>query len=197
MIDLKSKNLILKKFIESVILQEAAKRPEDLPDDTYILVRRGEYGGSATYRPTVRRQKQSVIGMVTWKANDNKPNTVDVATVDSGWGPLLYDIAVEASGEIGLMSDRHEVSQEAKRIWDFYRDRRPDVEKIQYDNLENELTPHEWDNVNQQNAQEDAGVSKWYQSSLSKAYKKLETPIIDKLFSMGKIKIEDYTEDFE
>ena len=60
------------------------------------------------------------------------PKTLQVGTsyrhsdyAGKGLGPLLYDIAIEASG--GLMADRTSVSGEAEAVWDKYMSSRPDV----------------------------------------------------------------------
>jgi len=48
----------------------------------------------------------------------------------SGWGPFLYDIAMEYASERGrgLVADRTEpVSRAARRVWDYYFEARPDV----------------------------------------------------------------------
>jgi hypothetical protein len=52
-----------------------------------------------------------------------------------GWGPLLYDVAMEISTVLGggLTSSRTMVSSKAKPVWDFYQDRRSDVEADQMD----------------------------------------------------------------
>jgi hypothetical protein len=51
-----------------------------------------------------------------------------------GYGPLFYDIAMEyvvgRLGDLGITSDTSTmVSGEATRVWDFYLNNRPDVEK--------------------------------------------------------------------
>ena len=53
----------------------------------------------------------------------------------SGWGPLLYDIAIETATAYagGLTSDRGEVSRAALGVWSAYDQMRPDVEKAQLD----------------------------------------------------------------
>ena len=52
-----------------------------------------------------------------------------------GWGPLLYDIAMEyaTSKGSGLMSDRDMVSGQAKKVWDYYQNNRSDVKATQLD----------------------------------------------------------------
>jgi hypothetical protein len=185
----------LRKMIREALILEGAKRPEDLPPGAYVLVRHGDFGGSVSYKYEVRRAKPPVVGMVTWQSQPFKPNTVNVASADSGWGPMLYDIAIEISGERGLMSDRMEVSGEARAVWNHYMNRRGDIEKVQYDNDENELTPIYDDNVNQDVAESDPGAKPWWRSSLSKGYVSSGTPVIDRLRALGKIKFEGYGED--
>jgi hypothetical protein len=52
-----------------------------------------------------------------------------------GWGPLLYDLALEYSTMLsnGLTPDRNVVSPSAYRIWKNYFENRPDVAKLQLD----------------------------------------------------------------
>lgn len=53
----------------------------------------------------------------------------------SGWGPLLYDLAIEVSTERagGLTPDRDRVSKDARGIWSKYNNARPDVTAAQLD----------------------------------------------------------------
>lgn len=48
-----------------------------------------------------------------------------------GWGPFLYDIAMELATQDGhgLVSDRNEVSSDARRVWEHYFHNRPDVRR--------------------------------------------------------------------
>ena len=51
---------------------------------------------------------------------------------ESGYGPLLYDIAMELIsllGDGGLMPDRVEVSSSARNVWKRYYEDRSDIEK--------------------------------------------------------------------
>ena len=110
---------------------------------------------------------------------------VDSSFVEHGLGPLAYDIAIEASG--GLTPDRADVSQEAQAVWDTYMTSRPDVQTVQLDNDRNELTPRGEDNCSQtmsMRRQKISGVP-WPESSLSKVYKKVGTPVIDELRARG------------
>ncbi len=55
--------------------------------------------------------------------------TIVFTQVDDGWGPLLYDVAMEVATAVygGLTPDRAEVSGEAEAIWRYYATRRTDV----------------------------------------------------------------------
>ena len=66
-----------------------------------------------------------------------------VSVQESGWGPLLYDLAMElaTSKGSGLTPDRTNVSFQANKVWDYYLSNRSDVEMIQMDDLSNRLTP--------------------------------------------------------
>jgi hypothetical protein len=50
-----------------------------------------------------------------------------------GFGPMLYDIVMELTGDAGLMSDRGSVSAEASKVWEYYLNSRPDVVAKQLD----------------------------------------------------------------
>lgn len=52
----------------------------------------------------------------------------------SGWGPLIYDIAMSMNDH-GLMPDRNSVSPAAANVWAFYDKNRSDVEKLQLDDI--------------------------------------------------------------
>ena len=96
-----------------------------------------------------------------------------------GWGPLLYDLAVELATELGggLTADRKIVSPDARGVWGKYDASRPDVDKEQLDIWAGEgpqLTPDDpSDDCNQTSAQDAVGgAGTWSDSSLSRAYRK-------------------------
>jgi len=111
-----------------------------------------------------------------------------VARRDAKIGPLLYDIAMEISGENGLMSDRGIVSKYAMNVWKYYLDNRTDVEHTQLDSSPGTITPYdESDDCTQYSSKRDPVG--WQNSALSKVYKKRGTPVIDKLKELGIIEI--------
>ena len=81
-------------------------------------------------------------GSITFhKAEKNDGECSDAFIVGSthqttkGWGPMLYDIAMEVATILGggLTSSRNLVSSKAKPVWDYYHKRRNDVEVDQLD----------------------------------------------------------------
>jgi len=139
------------------------------------------------YQVLIRDWQGKLLAQVSFDPTDGMygkclgASVVSFSEAEGSYGPLAYDIAIEASG--GLVSDRTEVSNAARDVWDYYDNNRPDVIKQQMDNLENELTPEEKDNCEQLTADQDDQSSSWKDSSLSKKYSKPngKTPVIDEL----------------
>jgi len=118
---------------------------------------------------------------------------IETYDVTKGFGPLLYEILIEKATEAGtfLMSDRHNVSDDALRVWNVYLQRN-DVEKVQLDINDREsrdweikqLTPNNsLDDTSMDAAVDDKGKENWFESSLSKGYykKNKSTPVLDYL----------------
>jgi len=88
-----------------------------------------------------------IISAMKEASTDNGPCldgfTITWVSAEGGWGPLLYDLAMElaTSKGSGLTPDRESVSYEANRVWDYYLANRSDVEMVQMDDLSNRLTP--------------------------------------------------------
>jgi len=81
--------------------------------------------GSILTAPPSRSDGKCLSSQVVQLTRETRP----------GWGPLLYDIALEAATESrgGLTPDRLTVTPEAQRIWRAYDTARPDVSKRQLD----------------------------------------------------------------
>ena len=113
-----------------------------------------------------------------------------------GLGPLMYDIVMEIATELGggLISDRHNVSTAAQRVWQKYQDSRPDVERLQLDSPENELTRTRKDNCSANVSKNLAGgdLPAWRDHPLSGAYRKPGMPMIRRLVSQGKLEINGF-----
>ena len=142
----------------------------------YIQNREMHYGSVSWRQPNATMHGPCLGGMI-----------ITQAEAQGGYGPLLYDIAIEYSG--GLIPDRLSVSREARRVWQYYDNRRPDVFKTQLDDMFNRLTPEEQDNCEDESAMDDDDALKYEDSSLSRMYRKAGTPVIDKLYEMGLIDI--------
>ena len=112
--------------------------------------------------------------------------------VKQGWGPMLYDVAMEWASQNGngLMSDRMSVSPFAHNVWRYYMSNRGDVKSDQLDNLDDELTPGvEEDNCSQKIAAGDTNFFDWQDSPLSKKYTKAPTTM-NTLEAAGKLVIQ-------
>lgn len=106
----------------------------------------------------------------------------------SGYGPLIYDVAIEWSSIVGegLMSDRQSVSSDAQNVWIKYYNDRDDVIKFP-------LPPTCPDPV--------AGTFRYGKKveptwSINR-YKKESIPVISQLSSLNKIKIKVDFKDFD
>ena len=137
------------------------------------------------------------IAIVSWKRpeeNYDGPclgSAIVVRTEASeGFGPLTYDIAIEATG--GLTSDRMLVSDDAENVWNYYMKNRPDVETVQLDSLGPEgdlglphITPEKADDDCMQIPAYYSKKDRWHDSSLSKKVSKVGTPVMDELRKRG------------
>lgn len=163
-------------------------------DDVEVYIDGTKTSGSVTIYDTFYNNR---LARVEWESPQNSPSldnqgpcsgAVMVSMSDSlidGLGPLAYDVAIEATG--GLIADRGYVSDDAVAVWNYYMDNRPDVEAVQLDNLENDLTKDESDNCDQWVAVDDLAYRdrRWVPSALSKMYRKSGTPVIDELKYRG------------
>ena len=145
--------------------------------------------------PTVYQGAVKPIASVQWDDSDTYgpclgASHVSLSQAIGGYGPLLYDLAIEMTG--GLVPDRTQVSNSARDVWKYYNDQRDDVQKVQLDDLQNSLTPEEEDNCEQLSAAKDdstgdlgAGDWAWGESPLSKKYSKQGRPVYNELRKRG------------
>jgi hypothetical protein len=122
-------------------------------------------------------------------------------TTFTGWGPLLYDVAIEVSTRRagGLAPDRFSVSGAAAEVWKKYNDARPDVEKVQLDVKKSsssygnaqidwgeQLTPNDAsDDCTQDSAVDRKIPWAWSKSPLSRAYRKSDGAVTAALKAAG------------
>lgn len=201
-IDLSKENVSPEIRLKEELLKEVAKGPQDLPEDVFVRVfHQGPNKNLITilftdrdgnYIPPVAQSgednpiygdvsfylKSSAIGNL--KCDDSA--VIAATEVADGWGPMLYDIAMEIGTQRsnGLTPDRRSVSDEAQEVWDFYANKRPDVQQHQLDDEYNSLTPEEEDNCVQFMARDATSLSDWSSSPLSKRYTK-EMTVLDQI----------------
>lgn len=125
-------------------------------------------------------------------------------------GPLLYDVAIELSGDSGLMADRRSVSDEAFEVWLKYLNLRDDVKFEQLDDEDLQWTDNEDDDcdiaISRHRYESESGIpedywdednyeeyEKWarysYKDPLSKVFYKNNTDVIDTLKAYKRIVI--------
>jgi hypothetical protein len=189
------------------LLTEAAMGPADLPEDVIVTIRRDgvytrvfyavvsdpekEAGSRSLANGAIIMIQASSLG----KGDCGGAWMIGNSEAASGWGPLLYDVAMEYATREGggLISDRGSVSTEARSVWDYYMKNRGDVTGIQMDDLKNTLTPEQEDNCEQGSASfNDWAIhvrdmeTDWRESPLSKRWTKPPTTM-NALKAAGKL----------
>ncbi len=110
----------------------AMRSVTDLPEDTYVTIGRSGRGFYVEFTAADGKSVASLHGSVEAGAADPECGQVyeiNVSEAPGGWGPFLYDLAMEYAYPKGLIADRAEVTEAAQRIWRFYMQSRPDVKK--------------------------------------------------------------------
>ena len=165
---------LMRECIRQVLLMEGMKTAADLPENVAIEIspEEGRDGEECTisYKKYPqggysRRPEGFISIFIAPVESGHGPCgaawTVYAAEADQGWGPMLYDVAIEYATQEGggLISDRESVSPAARRVWDYYMNNRGDVTGIQLDDPRNTLTPTDEDNCDQEVA---GGFHQWY-----------------------------------
>jgi hypothetical protein len=224
----------LRQYIRKILLTEAAKGPADIGDmvveieftpgewiavslwslplknnelaASFTLASGEEYTGFKTRVGEVHAEKagSSIYAQpnpcsgaygVVWATAEGAP----------GFGPMLYDIAMELAGDDGLMCDRGTVSKEATRVWEYYLNNRPDVITKQLDDFKTPFLQDPGKNdpsddcnqrtfrrkeryENHHNASDPEFKQKFLDHWSTKVYVKTSgTPILDELEAAGKV----------
>lgn len=199
---------LLRETIRKIILTEAAKTHQDIPDGYWICMR--EEGGEWARWDIMKGPKTHFswgnaadsddlvwghmdIGRVPKDQYGNCLNAwmVRNSRAKGGFGPMLYDIAVEYATDkgSGLISDRGTVSNKARAVWEFYLENRNDVDIVQLDDLNDSFKNGPEDDCDHGVASLDrSGETKaWKESALSKMYIAQMSGKIDKLETLGKL----------
>lgn len=151
---------LLREYVRQ-LLSEAAKGPADLPDDVFVQFEISE-GGIVEISYTDARGKSfragvdKIYGSIQIEEDDVDGPCLGAwmvtwSSAAPGWGPMLYDLAMEFATRdgTGLIADRSEVSYSAAKVWTHYMNKRADVVGTQLDDLKNTLTPTDRDNCDQ------------------------------------------------
>jgi hypothetical protein len=123
--------------------------------------------------------------------------SIKASEAEEGWGPLLYDVAMEWATKKGggLMADRRSVTKDAYAVWDYYDKSRSDIESVQLDIQKDfyglkQLTPDDPDDdCNQYSTVywTDYKKGEWHDLPLSRIFRSKGAPTIDKLQALGKL----------
>ena len=204
--------LIIENF-RKYLLTESAKGPEDLPENVYVAIREDDDTTTVHYSDYLGRRlvpgKEELMGYVEIELASHRSKEPCLGTymvigamATHGWGPMLYDVAMEVAGDAGIMADRQSLSKEAFSVWQHYMTR-GDVQQKQLDDPGDTLTPSGEDNCEMDTAIQRSGLTtkdmfsgEWddektaellISSPVMKVYTKGEGTI-DKLEAMGRLK---------
>lgn len=135
---------IASKGMEKLALTIIKGYPTHPPCQTYLLY---DPAKLAELLSATKLTANAVYGVVMVNVTSDHPQwgakEIEFTAARSGYGPMMYDIAMADVG--GLIADRGSVSDDARGIWSFYKNKRPDVEKKQIDNYLNPTTKTEED----------------------------------------------------
>ena len=156
---------------------------DDLPPDTVIVVNERNNSETEIYYSSLSEMGSTdtkpygrIIIEAPFPAGrcDGAWN-VAYSGADHGWGPMLYDIAIEWATQHanGLMSDRASVEEPAKKVWDYYLNKRRD-----------DVKAHQ---VGDENCDQEIAGDNWKESSLSKRYVKDPPTTMDALAGAKKL----------
>ena len=185
------------------ILSEAAVGPEDLPEDIHIMIdaiSEDEIQISYVHNDGSSADLGSMtIDTVVPLASEFpclKAMMVAYVETEKGYGPLLYDVAMEIATiqAGGLVADRTIVSDDAYNVWDYYDNKRSDVKIIQLDNPEGELTPDFMDDDCLQTKTLEFAKknnTNWYDEPTSRLYRKKPTTL-ETLEELGLLILENF-----
>jgi len=186
---------LLREYIRELLTESTTVHPRIMRMIDRLEKEEGGKVRINRYQVLVKDRQNKTLAQVSFDPTDGMhgncsgASIVSIAEAEGGYGPLAYDIAIEATG--GLAADRTQVSDEAEAVWDYYANYRKDVQvdqlDIDYMNSygEDQLTPDDKsDDCDQLPAYDKYGPS-WNESGLSKKISKVGTPVIDELRKRG------------
>jgi len=182
----------LHQLIEQVILTEAAKGIDDIPEGYHIVCMKIPSGYAVSLQ-AIEWDGGEELGFIQFEDIPDKNGNcygamaIAMAKAKKGWGPLLYDVVMEkASIEAkGIVPDRNIVSFAAQKVWKYYLDNRMnDIHVRQLDDLNDSFKDGPSNDCSQNSSQKQMKWD-WVKSPLSKIYSKPPTTI-EKLKKLGK-----------
>ncbi|MEK9769370.1 MAG: nucleotidyltransferase domain-containing protein [Betaproteobacteria bacterium] len=133
--------------LEEALLDEAMKTAADLPEDIVVVVDKQNapnyykiyYALQEDLRSPLKagdldrmERGVGVYGVLSIQLGRDFPYegnyVVESVKAADGYGPLLYDVALETVGKAGLKPDIKSISDDASAVWKFYDTQRDDVQ---------------------------------------------------------------------
>ena len=113
-------------------LKEARVSLSVLAQDHYLIEQKPWFYLAHEFETPDHRKTYILVGQL-WRGYDATCDAFFVQQVAAkkGYGPLMYDLAMEASYPKGLTADlKSGTSDSARGVWEYYRTKRPDVEQL-------------------------------------------------------------------
>ena len=125
--------------LEEALLDEAMKTAADLPEDIVVVVDKQNAPNYYKIYYALQQDLRSplkagdgVYGVLSIQLGRDFPYegnyVVESVKAADGYGPLLYDVALETVGKAGLKPDIKSISDDASAVWKFYDTQRDDVQ---------------------------------------------------------------------
>ena len=116
---------IIERLVKADLNKKAAaKTVYDLPDDARLsLSASSDFVGVSFDTPEGKGARLKAEG---YPCKDRNYIQVKKTYAPHGWGPLLYDIAIELATKVsyGMISDRGSISDDAQAVWKYYKTKR-------------------------------------------------------------------------
>lgn len=132
------------KRYKSIYFEDAISGSEIVSNDKFcLLIKTSDTKEIVLYDKTrIIRDPEGIVNMCndraiycygemeTSPANPHECWSVVMSAAVNKFGPFLYDTMLSIAGEQGLIPDRGSVSEEARKIWEYYFTRRKDQFKL-------------------------------------------------------------------
>ena len=195
---------LLREYIREMLLTEAAKGIKDLSEWEFVrVIKKDGYVQFSIQYEAEDGEYTPPVGAVLIVQRRAPPPCLKAwmvahAFAKGGWGPLLYDVAMEWATEYGngMMSDRVSVSKDAYGVWDYYMKNRSDVEVEQLDLPNDSFKNGPQDDCKQSSTfkhlvKQGLDDDEWVNIPLSKVYRKPGMKTLNALKAAGKFREEE------